>query len=417
MKYYIYRPFAFSCLMAFLILSACDDTNPVCGNGTLDEGEPCEPGVAASGCIKAGYWGGEPGCTADCHRDYSLCERIENIQLSNANSCVLSSYGKVYCWGDGRQGLNGDGTWEMRTSPVEVNFGSLDNVQLSQSGGHACAIDGDGWISCWGDNSFGQLGDGTEIVSASPRGVYQSTDRKFVQVATTGWGTSAIDETGQLWQWGFMGETEAGASIESTVPVLVDAVAHLRFKQVYGHWDAHCATDVDDQLWCWGSNSENRLCQFDSTENFEPFILYPQSGTRFIDVAMNRIASCFLDDMDNMQCCGLVDLFGDVPMPIDFPSNDTLVSISLGTQNIGIVLDESGDTATWEAKDEGQIKYDDVVPSNIHVSAISWRMNSGCILDEKGYPWCYGSNLFGEVGVGTTVPVEQLVRIKTPNAK
>ena len=210
MKFYWKRFLIIFATSSILFATACDEINPVCGNGKHDEGEPCEPGIEASGCIEAGYWGGEPTCMIDCHRDYTSCERIIDIQPSGSNSCALSNKGKVYCWGEGGNGINGDGTNEKRLSPVNVNFGISQIVQISFKGDHVCVLDMDGYIACWGDNTYGQLGDGTFNSSNVPKGIYRSTESKFIYVSTTGPSSFAIDETGQLWHWGDIAENEMG---------------------------------------------------------------------------------------------------------------------------------------------------------------------------------------------------------------
>lgn len=78
-------------------------------------------------------------------------------------TCALTSAGEVKCWGDNGMGKLGDRTLADRYTPVDVFglTGGVAAVTASDSIGHTCAITSGGGVECWGDNAFGELGDGT----------------------------------------------------------------------------------------------------------------------------------------------------------------------------------------------------------------------------------------------------------------
>ena len=63
------------------------------------------------------------------------------------------------CWGDNRWGELGDGTTTERREPVAVKRLKGDIEQIVAGQHHTCAIV-DGGARCWGHGSYGQLGDG-----------------------------------------------------------------------------------------------------------------------------------------------------------------------------------------------------------------------------------------------------------------
>jgi len=82
------------------------------------------------------------------------------LVAGQVHTCLVLSSEEVVCWGDNTAGQLGDGTEISRHTPALVRdlFGA---VALSAGIGHTCAIRRDGVVVCWGLNDQGQLGDGT----------------------------------------------------------------------------------------------------------------------------------------------------------------------------------------------------------------------------------------------------------------
>lgn len=93
---------------------------------------------------------------------------VVDVQLSSFGGCALTDAGAVHCWGDNRVGQVGvDSPEDRLLTPVEV--GGLPPIALLVAGAdHHCALDVDGKAWCWGDNSAGQLGDGTAADRRAP---------------------------------------------------------------------------------------------------------------------------------------------------------------------------------------------------------------------------------------------------------
>lgn len=112
--------------------------------------------------------GGHPGPSVAGVHD------ARSVSVSDKNVCVVHRDGGVSCWGDNESGQLGDGTRTSRTTPKRI-IGISDALEVGISLGstpipaHACALRRNGRVSCWGDNSVSQVGDGTTVRRTSPR--------------------------------------------------------------------------------------------------------------------------------------------------------------------------------------------------------------------------------------------------------
>src|SRR5437867_9172740 len=116
-----------------------------------------------------------------------------------SHSCAVRR-GTVYCWGDNLYGQLGDGTGTRSNTPVAV-LGISDAVQVSAGTVHTCAVLASGTVGCWGEGARGQLGDGTSPAAQySPVPVSGLTDA--VQIDSGGDHSCALRATGAVSCWG-----------------------------------------------------------------------------------------------------------------------------------------------------------------------------------------------------------------------
>jgi len=94
------------------------------------------------------------------------------VTAASDHTCALLSGGEVRCWGGNANGQLGDGTTANRSTPTMVQGLDAGVAVISAGGlnyaGHTCALLASGRLKCWGDNQFGQLGDGTPVMRALP---------------------------------------------------------------------------------------------------------------------------------------------------------------------------------------------------------------------------------------------------------
>ncbi|TAG78912.1 MAG: hypothetical protein EAZ21_11660 [Betaproteobacteria bacterium] len=185
---------------------------------------------------------------------------------SPASACVITSAGGLRCWGGNTSGQLGNGStatavWQPVT-PTGLGSG-VSAVALGSS--HACALKTDGRVVCWGNNSVGQLGDGT--TSATSVTTPPTTPVNFGAGVTAtaiaaGGGTScALLSTGNLACWGnnSAGQLGDGTLTDRSTPVLVNLIGPARPMSVSVSLSHACALMSDAGVQCWGRNNNGQL--------------------------------------------------------------------------------------------------------------------------------------------------------------
>jgi len=149
----------------------------LCGNGVLDDpDEVCDGGTIACAEVPGGYFtGGAATCLSDCSGwdtaqcTLSLSVLRREIAAGKAHTCAIGSEGTLFCWGANDRGQCGTGSPTPAVTPTPIPAPPGHQwVYVSAGDYHTCAITDLGMLFCWGDNSSGQIGDGTTALRADP---------------------------------------------------------------------------------------------------------------------------------------------------------------------------------------------------------------------------------------------------------
>jgi hypothetical protein len=93
---------------------------------------------------------------------------VTAVAAGSAHTCALLASGGVTCWGDNSSGQLGDGAACGTTCHSPVDASAITSATAIATGGqHTCAIVSSGGVKCWGDNEHGQLGNGDSPHDAS----------------------------------------------------------------------------------------------------------------------------------------------------------------------------------------------------------------------------------------------------------
>lgn len=89
------------------------------------------------------------------------------VEAGSQHTCAVAD-GILYCWGENFSGQVGDGSTMDRPAPTRVETGAGAVMAVAAGDTHTCAINTSGDVSCWGDNPDGRLGDGTTTSRLQP---------------------------------------------------------------------------------------------------------------------------------------------------------------------------------------------------------------------------------------------------------
>ncbi|HEV2085429.1 MAG TPA: hypothetical protein VGR09_10120 [Gemmatimonadales bacterium] len=185
---------------------------------------------------------------------------------SYEHTCGVTMDNRAYCWGQNSEGQLGDGTTTQRLRPVAV-AGTLRFHQISAGFSSTCGVTTDYRAYCWGVNDLGELGDGTTTQRLRPVPVVGG--HRFRQVETSfehACGVSYPDNRVYCWGWNSEGQLGNGTHTGpqtgyygpySATPVPV--VGTLAFRQVSAGYYHTCGVTTDYRAFCWGLNNRGQV--------------------------------------------------------------------------------------------------------------------------------------------------------------
>ena len=199
---------------------------------------------------------------------------VKAISAGEAFGVALNASGKLFAWGIDNRGQLGDGGHRTgSTVPVRVHLPSGMTVTFVASGSeHSLALTSTGRVLAWGDNDFGQLGDGTTTERDTPvRITMPSSVKKVTKLIGGGVFSLALTSTGRLLSWGsnVFGELGDGTFTDHRQPVRVHLGTTTVTSAVAGGLHVLARTSNGGIL-AWGENDFGQLGNNSTTNSNVP---------------------------------------------------------------------------------------------------------------------------------------------------
>lgn len=394
---------------------------------------------------------------------YFANKKIIQVSAGNVSSFAIDSEGQVYSWGNNNWSQLGVGedTGSYYDSPLAVDTsGVLKDkkiVKMSSGDYHSLAIDKEGQIYSWGNNSFGQLGNNLTKKSGSPVKVDTSgvlKDKKIVEVSAKSSYSLALDSEGQVYSWGDNGYGQLGnnSNVNSRVPVKVDNSGGLKDKkivQLSAGYNHSLVVDTEGQVYGWGNNRFGKLGNGLTSSSRIPVKVDTSDvlkNKKIIQVSGGYSQSLALDSEGHVYSWGYnfhgqlgnnSNVNSSLPVGVDTSSvlkDKKIIQIDTGYNN-SMAVSSDGQVYAWGFNERGQLGSGSVegayirTPVKVDTSGVLKnkavvQIDSGThhvvAVDSDGKTYSWGHNANGQLGTGTNegsnVPVNVDFRDKLKRA-
>ncbi|HEX6574628.1 MAG TPA: Ig-like domain-containing protein [Gemmatimonadaceae bacterium] len=308
-----------------------------------------------------------------------------SISAGDSTGCAISIAGRAYCWGLSAHGETGTGTTGDRSTPTLLS-GSLAFTSISAGGNHACGIAG-GIGYCWGDDSFGQLGDARLVNSTTPIPVVRDGGPSpFASISAGFQHTCALTADGTAFCWGRNNFGQLGNGTTGSADVPVPVATGSKFTWISAGGDHSCGVTITGAALCWGSNFDGQLGN-GSSGDISTIPVAVAGGLTFTRISAStgtrtsgpggRWKLNGVGHTCALTAAGLAYCWGD----------DADLQLGRGPYTGG-----DGIATTPIQVQQGER------PAGVTFTSVSAGGRHSCGVGSDGNAYCWGSNVFGALG-------------------
>lgn len=330
------------------------------------------------------------------------------VSAGQGHTLALKWDGTLWAWGNNTYGQLGDGTNTDRTSPVQV-AGLTGVIDIATGLHHSLALKADGTVWAWGNNGSGQLGDGSKTSRPLPGQVPGLAN--IIAVAGGNDYTIALAGNGTLWAWGdnssgqFGDDSKRARHSPVQVPNLADVTAIAAANGFT------LALKRDGTVWAWGTNSLGELGDGTITQHLTPTRVGDLTNVVAIDSGESYSVAVKVDG--TMWAWG-DNQFGQLG---DGTTTQRLSPVTVAGSFAGaaaggghtLALDGSNTVSAWGRNGYGELGDGTTtqrasavpVPGLSAVSAVTAGTNHSLAVKRDGTVVAWGDNTYGQLGDGT----------------
>lgn len=355
-------------------------------------------------------------CLPLAHAQTPLSDIVQ-VAAGEGHTCGLTAGGGVKCWGANFGGQLGDGTTTDRLVAVGVRGLSSGVSAIAAGSWHTCAVTTGGGVKCWGYNSNGPLGDGTTTNRWTPTDVIGLSSGVSTIVAGSSH-TCALTIEGGVKCWGSNGLGQLGDGTASSRLAAVDVSGLSSGVSAIASGLFHtCALTVGGEVKCWGYNNSGQLGDGSTINRWRPVDVSGLGGG-VSAIASGGFHTCALTTGGGVKCWGS-NTSGQLG---DGTTSSSLTAVDVSGLGDGIGAIDAGDFHTCALTSGGGVKCwglnhrrqlgdgtltDRWTAGNVSglssgISAIDAGSNHNCAVTPGRGVKCWGNNLTGQLGDGTS---------------
>lgn len=363
-------------------------------------------------------------------------ETIVDTSMGRYHYSAVTSYGRLFTWGDNRSGQLGDGTLINTNIPIDItdsfNLSVGENiVEVDLGGYHSVARTSNGRVFAWGQNDHGQLGVGSVVDSSVPVELPASSfdSETVVSIEVYEGQNAAFTSTGKLFVWGYneLGQLGTGTAINQMVPIEVTsnfslAVDESIEKISFGYYHTG-AISSEGRLFLWGYNSYGELGNGTTSivtvtvptelplSNFD--------GHPIADVSANYHSTAVVTDTGRLYTWGYNGSgqlgYGNttnssipVEVPLSHFDDESIEDIEMGFQ-FATAITSSATLYTWGQNNDGQLANGTVNPEYLpqavplfdgteDIAYVSPGRQGALAITDNGMMYRWGRTSIGAIG-------------------
>ncbi|WP_162463248.1 immunoglobulin-like domain-containing protein [Paenibacillus psychroresistens] len=300
---------------------------------------------------------------------------FSQIATGMTHSLALTSTGILYAWGNNDDGQLGDGTTNTRATPVLVNgLPGKTIIAIAAGNLHSVAVAQDGTVWAWGNNSSGQLGDGTNTNRKLPVKVIGLSGKTAIKVAAGNNHTLALVAGGTVWGSGnnSSGQLGDGTTINRTTSVKVNGLLNGKtIIDITAENDHSLALLNDRTMMSWGENDQGQLGDGSTSSSNLPVTVSALDGKLIYKISSGAHHSLATDDKGVVWTWG-GNNSGELG---DGSTVSTLTAIrSLADTTVAIAADKTALTLGFRGSDNAtKVTQDiDLTTEGANGSTVTW---------------------------------------------
>lgn len=375
-----------------------------------------------------------------------------NIKFSLGGSFTLALYNneKIFVWGNNRFGQLGIGYKNDYIKPQEITSQFALNYDekitcITASFRSSYLLTNQGRLFAWGNNEYGQLADKTLINCVKPMDITSRfklyNDEKIIKISAGGFHALLLTNQGRIFAWGNnqYGQLGDGTYINKSKPVNITPNCNLHYNEeidnIYTGLGHSLFITSLGRVFSWGNNKYGQLGVVNSTKENTPIditrnFMLISNNEKIKTIASGALHTIFITDLGRIFTCGNNEhgQLGDTTMkdsfiPVDitkhFNTNQKIIKATAG-RNFSLALTNTGKVYGWGNNKFGQLGINDFITSStgpLDITDYLKLEENDSILEiitgatsthvyaisSSGQIYAWGNNDYGQIGEGSKI--------------